>query len=128
MPVNKKKKMIVVVDDDPDILSTLSLALEKENYRVTTAESAVALLTKLPPVKPELILLDVMLPWISGYDICQVLKNKFNNCSIIMISAHNQRADIERGLWSGADEYFTKPLDLDVLLEKVQELTTNTAA
>lgn len=128
MSVNKKTKMIVVVDDDPDILSTLRLALEKEGYRVATAESAVALLTKLPPMGPELILLDVMLPWVSGYDICHILKSKFDNCPIIMISGRSQRADVERGFWSGADEYFTKPLDLDVLLEKVQELTANTPA
>lgn len=121
------KKMVVVVDDDPDILSTLRLALQKEGYRVVTAESAVQLLTNFPHGKPDLILLDIMLPWMSGYDICHTLKNKFNDCPIIMISAKSQRPDIERGFWSGADEYFTKPLDLEVLLEKVGELTTKSS-
>lgn len=128
MSTNHKKKTVVVVDDDPDILSTLRLALEQEGYRVVTAESAVQLLTKFPPVKPDLILLDVMLPWMSGYDICYTLKQKFNNCPIIMISARSQRPDIERGFWSGADEYLTKPLELDLLLEKVGELTTKSPA
>jgi len=122
------KELIVIVDDDPDILLTLRLALEKEGYRVKTAESVAELLEKFPLRKPGLILLDVMLPWMSGYDLCRTLKEQFDNCPIIMISALGQRTDIERGFLSGADEYFTKPLDLDVLLAKIHELTAESSA
>ncbi|MFQ5771614.1 MAG: response regulator transcription factor [bacterium] len=128
MVKKSRKKMIVIVDDDPDILLTLRLALQKEGYGVETAESVAELLEGFPSVKPDLILLDVMLPWMSGYDICYTLKNQFNDCPVIMISALGQRADIERGFWCGADEYFTKPLDLDVLLEKISELTAESSA
>lgn len=128
MDKKMRKKLIVIVDDDPDILLTLKLALEKEGYRVVTAESVAELLERSLPAKPDLVLLDVMLPWMSGYDICYTLKGQYNDCPIIMISARSQRADIERGFWSVADEYFTKPLELDVLLDKVKELTAESPA
>lgn len=120
-------KIIFIVDDDPDILFTLKLVLEKEGYRVETAENVVDLMEKSPPVQPDLILLDVMMPWVSGNSACYALKGRFNNCPVIMISALSQRPDIERGIWCGADEYFTKPLDLEVLLRKIGELTADSA-
>ena len=123
MSTTKRKKTIVVIDDDPDILLTLKLSLEREGYRVKTAESVSDLLDKPLKPAPDLILLDVMLPWMSGYDLCYALKAQHNHCPVIMISARSQRVDIERGFWSGADDYFTKPLDLNVLLAKIEALT-----
>jgi len=121
------RKVIFIVDDDPDILMTLRMALEKEGYRVETAENVIELLEKSAHVPPDVILLDVMLPWVSGYSSCYALKSRFNNCPVIMISARSQRTDIERGMWSGADEYLTKPLDLEFLLERISELTAGSS-
>jgi two-component system response regulator MprA len=122
-----KKKTIFIIDDDPDILLTLKLALEQEDYRVETAENVVDMLEKSSRTPPDVILLDVMLPWLSGYSSCDALKSRFDNCPVIMISALSQRQDIERGMWSGADEYLTKPLDLDFLFERIRDLTARPA-
>lgn len=121
-----RNKTILIVDDDPDILLTLKLALEKAGYRVETAESIIEVLVKYPPFTPDLVLLDVMMPWMFGDPACVPLKKRFNNCPIIMISARGQQADIERGMRSGADECFTKPFDLEVLLAKISEHITDT--
>lgn len=125
MTKKESKKMIVIIDDDPDILLTLKLVLEKEGYRAEITQSVAELLENFPTAMHDLILLDVMLPWMSGYDICYTLKGQYSDCPIIMISARSQRTDIERGIWCGADDYFTKPLDLDALLAKVKELTAD---
>ena len=117
------KKRIAVVDDDPDILLTLQLALEKHGHEVVVAETVGELLESALTRPPDLVILDVMLPDVWAYDVCYDLKARFNNCPVIMISARSQRPDIERGFWSGADDYFTKPLELDALLTRIAELT-----
>lgn len=114
---------IFIIDDDQSILRSLRRGLELRGYAVATAEHVVELIEdKSLSMKPDLILLDVMMPWMSGFDACYELKKRFDDCPVVMISALDERQDIERGFWSGADDYFTKPFDMDELCARMDEL------
>lgn len=115
-------KSIFIIDDDTSVLRMLERKLEAEGYFVTTAESIVELLESTLAPPPDLILLDIMMPWMSGFNACSELKALFADCPVIIISALSQKRDIERGLRSGADDYFTKPFDMAALCERIEQL------
>ena len=115
-------KRILIIDDDLATLHALKKVLQAEGYAVKTAKSATEVLNGVSPNQPDLILLDVMIPGLSGYLACQKLKERFENCPVIMISGLWQKQDIERGYWFGADAYLTKPLDFDALFESIARL------
>jgi len=115
-------RSIFIIDDDTSILKVLRHRLESEGYSVTTAESIVELLERATAPAPDLILLDVMMPWMSGLNACSELKALFPDCPVIVVSALSRKEDIERGLRSGADDYFTKPFDMTALCERIEQL------
>lgn len=113
---------ILVVDDEPYILRSLSYLLTREGYAVETAsngEEALALLRKL---QPPVVFLDVMMPRMSGYDVCKRIKEDptLSNTYVIMLSARGQQTDRERGLSGGADEYITKPFSPREVAQRVR--------
>ena len=118
------KKKILVVEDEQDMVYAIKLILEGSGYEVITAGDGQEGLNKAKREKPDLILLDLMLPKIDGYKVCRMLKfdAKHNKIPIIMFTARAQEKDKEMGRQVGADVYFTKPFQPEVLLGKMREL------
>ncbi len=121
---NGKAKVILVIDDDPAQVKILEKKLPENGYDVLTATQAADGLQKAMKSCPDLIILDVMMPIINGYNLCQLLKNdlKRKNIPIIMLTSRDSEQDRQIGQDVGADAYLVKPLDLSLLLEKIRSL------
>ncbi len=117
-------KRILIIEDDPAVLRAMSYMLEKEGYEVLTAMNGLEGLTKAKGENPDLLILDVMLPGIDGFEICHRLRAESQTAQlpILMLSAKGQAADKSMGLQVGANEYLTKPVERLVLLGKVEAL------
>ena len=116
------QKKILVVDDEVDLVETIRFPLEAEGFNVLVAYNGEDALNQARTETPDLILLDIMLPKLDGYKVCRLLKfdERYRNIPIIMLTARAQEKDKIIGLETGADEYITKPFDMDELLEKVK--------
>jgi two-component system alkaline phosphatase synthesis response regulator PhoP len=121
IPISKR---ILIVEDDPSVLRSTSYILEKEGYDVLTAQNGLEGLKKARDSNPDLLILDVMLPGIDGFEICHSLRGEPETAdlTILMFSAKGQEADKATGLKMGADDYLAKPVDRIVLLDKVASL------
>jgi DNA-binding response OmpR family regulator len=119
---------ILIVDDEPNVLRLIGYALEIEGYEIVTAMSGMEALSKVETEQPDLVILDIMLPRMSGVEVCQQLRSKPETVSlpIIMLSARAQVADKVKGLQAGADEYVTKPVDSDEIVARVAALLERT--
>lgn len=117
-------KRILIVEDDPSVLRAISYMLEKEGYSVLTAVNGLEGLKKAKEENPDLLVLDVMLPGIDGFEICHRLRAESPTAKlpILMLSAKGQAADRSMGLGVGANEYLTKPVERTVLLSKIAAL------
>ena len=117
-------KRILVVDDEPDLIKTVRLRLEKRGYAVISAADGQEALEKARSEKPDLIILDLMLPKLSGYQVCRMLKfdEQYKNIPIIIFTARAQEQDKKTSLEVGADAYLSKPFEPEVLLDKVDSL------
>jgi two-component system alkaline phosphatase synthesis response regulator PhoP len=111
---------ILVVDDEKSILDVLTCALKREGYIVEKAYDGQEALNKVKSFKPHIIILDLMLPVINGYEVCKKLENE--NIGIIMLTAKNNIVDKIVGLELGADDYLTKPFDLREVIARVKSL------
>ena len=110
---------VLVVDDDNNICELLKLYLEKEGYGVIVAHDGDEALIKFNALKPDVILLDIMLPELDGWQVCREIRKK-SNVPIIMITAKSETFDKVLGLELGADDYIVKPFDTkDQLLDEV---------
>ena len=112
---------ILVVDDDTNICELLRLYLTKEGYQVTTANDGEEGLDKFNQVKPDMVLLDVMMPKMDGLEVCRRIR-KAGNTPVMMLTAKGETFDKVLGLELGADDYMVKPIDLDELLLRVRAL------
>ena len=121
----KEKPYILVVDDDPNISQLVKLYLEKEGYEVRTAARGDDAVNEFSRMPPDLMLLDVMLPGLDGY---QVLKNvrKSSTIPVIMLTARDETFDKVLGLELGADDYITKPFDTKELVARVKAVLRRT--
>ena len=119
---------ILVVDDEPYILRLLSFVLEREGYSVVTSSDGEDALIKLRDIRPELVFLDIMLPYKNGYEICAEVKSNpdLADTHVVMLSAKGQQIDRERGMLAGADAYMTKPFSPREIVEYVREVFTKT--
>lgn len=119
-------KKILVVDDEINILTIMEARLRGNGYDVIMASDGQEGLVKARNEKPDLIILDIMLPKLDGYKVCRLLKadEQYKQIPIILLSARTQDSDMEIGKQQGADAYVTKPFTSDVLLNKIQELLT----
>ncbi len=115
---------VIVVDDDRETRSLLHDVLEESGYQVIEAQSGLRLISLLHVDRPDVILLDVMMSWIDGFELCRAIKKnpRLRDIPVVFMSGKSSPSDIERGLSCGAVDYFPKPLDLDRLLERVREL------
>ena len=117
-------KRILIVDDETQLVDLVTMRLEANNYVVLTAYDGQEALDKAHKEKPDLIILDLMLPKIDGYKVCRMLKfdAKYNKIPIIMFTARAQESDKQMGQEVGADAYITKPFESQALLVKIKEL------
>jgi DNA-binding response OmpR family regulator len=122
--MGEESKKILIVDDEPDVASLLNLMLKSKGYETITAGDGQEALEKARREKPDLIVLDIMLPRLDGYKVARMLKfdEKFSHIPIIMVTAKIQEKDKKTGLEMGADAYVTKPFDTAMLLEKINEV------
>lgn len=116
------KAKILVVDDDPDLTNLVRSILEAEDYMVYSAESGEEALGEVPKLRPDLIILDIILPGIDGYNICKILKTDDHTSPIpiIILSIRSSVEDRIMGLNIGADDYITKPFDPGELAARVE--------
>ena len=117
-------KRVLVVDDEKDIVDLVAYNLEKEGFRVLKAYDGEKALELARTSKPNLILLDLMLPGIQGLEVCKILRNKPETASvpIIMLTAKGDEVDKILGLEIGADDYVTKPFSIKELLARIRAL------
>ena len=115
---------VIIVDDDRDTREMLQVALEVEGYQVMLAANGLRLISLLHVDCPDLVLLDVMMSWMDGFELCRSVKQnkEFGHIPVIFISGKKMPEDIRRGYEVGAEDYFTKPLDLERLLARIREL------
>ena len=114
---------ILVVDDDPNNVDIVQTYLESKGYQVTTAANGKEALAKLESARPKVVLLDVMMPGMDGWQVCRTIKNHpeyGTHTKVIMVTAKGAFEDKFEGLRSGADDYVVKPVDFKDLLEKVE--------
>lgn len=124
------RKHIVVVEDEIDILEVIEYNLVREGYQVSVARDGTAGLKKIRKKKPDLVLLDLMLPGIDGLEICRLLKSKPKTSSIpiIIVTAKDDESDIVLGLGLGADDYVSKPFSPKELVARVKAVLRRTEA
>ena len=115
---------ILLVDDEPSLVKVVSRRLESEGYEVSVAMDGQEALDKVMEQRPDLIVLDVMLPKISGYEVCRKLKwdLRYQKIPVLMFTAKVQEIDERIGFEAGADAYLRKPFRAPELLEKIKEL------
>lgn len=113
---------ILVVEDDPAILRGLADSLRRESYEVLTAVDGEAAWRMVEHKSPDLVILDLMLPKLSGYEVCRKMRSKGVNTPILMLTARSEEADRVLGLDLGADDYVGKPFSLRELLARVRAL------
>ena len=111
---------ILIIEDDPTMLRGLKDNCELQGYTVHTASDGEDGLNAALNIKPDLILLDIMLPKINGYEICRLIRGEKLDMPIIMLTAKGQESDIVLGLNLGADDYVTKPFSIKELLARVE--------
>ena len=124
MPKKTLPKKILIVDDEPNIIVPLEFLMEQNNYDVRVAANGEQALEVISAYDPDLILLDIMLPGIDGYEVCQKIRKnpKFKHTKIIFLSAMARSIDLAKGMELAADEYITKPFSTADVVEKIRAL------
>ena len=109
-------RVILVVDDDEVMRSALKRILVAEGYKVLLAEDGLELSKVLETTRLDMVLLDVNLPWVDGYELCRLIKNhhSLKDVPLILVSARKTKEDVEKGFSAGADDYVTKPFEMKV--------------
>lgn len=120
-------KKILIVDDEPNIIVPLEFLMEQNNYKVKVAENGEQALELIATYKPDLILLDIMLPGMDGYEVCQKIRMnpKYKTIKIIFLSAMARTIDIAKGMGLDADDYITKPFSNSYVVDRINELLGN---
>jgi DNA-binding response OmpR family regulator len=117
-------KKILIADDEPNIVVSLEFLMKQKGYVVKVANTGEDAFAAIGDFGPDLILLDVMMPRMSGYDLCQRVRENpaWQSIKIIMLSAKGRDIEVTKGMAVGADAYVTKPFSTKDLIAKVQEL------
>jgi DNA-binding response OmpR family regulator len=122
-------KKILIADDEPNIVISLEFLMQRNGYDVKTAGDGEAALRLVTEFRPDLILLDIMLPLKSGYEVCQKIRENpdVSAMKIVMITAKGRDIEVAKGLALGADAYITKPFSTQDLLDQVKRLLSDPA-
>jgi DNA-binding response OmpR family regulator len=123
-------KKILIADDEPNIVVSLEFLMRQQGYDVKVVHSGEDALNAVPQFGPDLILLDVMMPRMSGYDVCQKVREnpQWAAIKVVMLSAKGRDVEVTKGMAVGADAYVTKPFSTKDLLAKVQQLLGDAAS
>src|SRR5436305_11062879 len=119
---------VLVVDDDPQLREALSRALELDGYDVGTASNGVTALDAIGGRRPDVAVLDVMMPYVGGLDVCRTLRERRDRLPILVLTARDEVGDRVVGLDAGADDYLTKPFALEELRARLRALLRRTAS
>jgi DNA-binding response OmpR family regulator len=116
-------KTILIADDEANIVISLEYLLQREGYHVLVARDGQEALDTIALMPPDLVLLDVMLPRLSGFEVCQQLRANpaCKNIRVLMLTAKGREVEVSKGIALGADAYVTKPFSTKELLEKIRE-------
>jgi len=117
---------ILIADDEPNIVLALELLMKREGYEVLTVDDGQKAFDTVREFRPDLILLDIMMPKMDGYEVCQRIRADaaLKNVAIIMLTAKDRAVEREKGLALGADCYITKPFSTRDVIMKVKETLT----
>jgi DNA-binding response OmpR family regulator len=117
-------KRILIADDESNIVISLEFLMQRSGYQVKTAADGEQALRQLSEFKPDLILLDIMLPLRNGFEVCQRIREnpEWQHTKIVMLTAKGREVEVTKGLALGADVYITKPFATKELLASVQQL------
>ena len=117
-------KKILIADDEPNIVAAVEFLLQRGGYEVHVARDGDEALKLVEATHPDLVLLDVMMPQKSGYEVCMRIRERadWRHIRIIMLSAKGRDAEVSKGLSMGADLYVTKPFSTRELMDKIREL------
>ena len=120
-------KEILIVEDEPGVAVAIQYLMQQQGYNVLVAERGEDALDLIYKYKPDLILLDIMLPGISGWEVCEIIRLNpdYRNVKIVFLTARSTEVEIARGLALGADAYITKPFSNDKLITRVNRLLEN---
>ena len=118
------KRKILIVDDEPNIVMTLEYTFKKQNFEVFIARDGSEALDILENNKPDVVLLDIMMPHVDGYQtLTHIKKTKsLKDTKVVFLTAKNKASDIEKGLKLGADKYLTKPFSVKKIVSEILEL------
>lgn len=119
--MTREKTHILVVDDEPKFLKVMQFNLENSGYQVSTASDGPGAIKLITKDEPELVLLDILMPDMDGWETCQKIR-EFSNVPIIMLTALSENEDKVKGLNIGADDYISKPFSVEEMLARVQSL------
>ena len=116
-------KKILIIDDEPDVIDTLAFMLKARNFEVISAPDGLAGLSRVKADKPDLVLLDIMMPGMDGYEVCSKIKrdNATKNVPVIMLTARGEGEAVTKAHKSGADDYIVKPFNLPTLLARLNK-------
>jgi len=122
--MEKKEKKVLIADDEKDILEIINYNLSNEGYEVYTAKDGNEALDLARKIHPDLVILDIMMPYKTGMEVCQILHSseEFRDILIIFLTALNDETSHIKGLESGADDYISKPISPKVLVSRVNAL------
>ena len=117
-------KKILIVDDEPNIIVPLEFLMEQNNYEVKVADTGEKALDLIENYNPDLILLDIMLPGMDGYEVCQKIRMNpnFKTMKIVFLSAMARTIDIAKGMGLAADDYITKPFSNAYVVDRINAL------
>lgn len=117
-------KSVLIADDESNIVISLEFLLEQAGYRIRVAHDGQEALEAIQRQPPDLVLLDVMMPHLSGYDLCQKIRENpaWQHMRIVMLTAKGREVEVSKGLALGADAYITKPFSTQELLAQVRDL------
>jgi DNA-binding response OmpR family regulator len=120
-------KQILIVEDEPGVAVAIQFLMEQQGHNVLVAERGEYALDLIYKYKPDLVLLDIMLPGISGWEVCEIIRLNpdYRNVKIVFLTARNTEVEIAKGLALGADAYINKPFSNDQLIAKVNTLLEN---
>ncbi len=119
MGPERERKLILIIDDDRDLVGLLRTALEEEDYSVAAAHDGREGLKQFYALKPDLVVLDIMLPIMDGWLVCERIR-EMSNAPLLILTGRTQREEITKGLYLGADDYMVKPFGITEFLARVR--------
>ncbi|MCS7100307.1 MAG: response regulator [Burkholderiaceae bacterium] len=121
------KRKILIADDEPSIVTALEFLLQRAGYEVRSVGNGAEALAQVEAFGPDLVLVDVMMPQASGYEVCQRIRERpeWQHIKVVMVSAKGREAEVNKGLSLGADLYVTKPFATQELIAAIDRLLAN---